>query len=31
VTSVVRASDDTFQVRWIERSFVNGSLAAIER
>jgi len=31
VTSVVRASDDTFQVRWIERSFISGSLAAIER
>jgi type IV secretion system protein TrbF len=31
VTSVVRASDDTFQVRWIERSFLNGSLAATER
>lgn len=31
VTSIVRASSDTFQVRWIERSFVNGSLAATER
>jgi type IV secretion system protein TrbF len=31
VTSVVRASDDTFQVRWIERSFLNGSPAATER
>jgi type IV secretion system protein TrbF len=31
VTSVVRASSDTFQVRWIERRFVNGSAAATER
>lgn len=31
VTSVVRASDDTFQVRWIERGFVNGSPAATQR
>ncbi|MBI5277756.1 MAG: conjugal transfer protein TrbF [Burkholderiales bacterium] len=31
VTSVVRASDDTFQLRWIERSFSNGSLASTER
>ncbi|NPC57780.1 conjugal transfer protein TrbF [Caenimonas soli] len=31
VSSIVRASDDTFQLRWIERSFVNGSLAATER
>ena len=31
LTSVVRASSDTFQVRWIERSFVNGSQATTER
>jgi type IV secretion system protein TrbF len=31
LTSVVRASSDTFQVRWIERRFVNGSAAATER
>lgn len=31
VTSVVRASDTSFQVRWIERSYVNGSAAGLER
>jgi type IV secretion system protein TrbF len=31
VASIVRASDDTFQLRWIERRFLNGSLAATER
>jgi type IV secretion system protein TrbF len=31
VSSVVRASGDTFQVRWIEHRFVNGSAAATER
>ena len=31
VTSVVRASDNSFQVRWIERSFVNGAPAGTER
>ena len=31
VTSVVRASDSSFQVRWIERSYARGSLAATER
>lgn len=31
VTSVVRASDSSFQVRWIERSFANGSPAGTER
>jgi type IV secretion system protein TrbF len=31
VTSVVRASGDTFQVRWMEHRFVNGSAASIER
>jgi len=31
VTSVVRASDSSFQVRWIERGYVNGAPAGIER
>lgn len=31
ITSVVRASDSSFQVRWIERSFTNGSPAGMER
>lgn len=31
VTSVVRASDSSFQVRWIERGYVNGAPAATER
>jgi type IV secretion system protein VirB5 len=31
VTSVVRASDNSFQVRWIERSYSRGALAATER
>ncbi|UTW08238.1 conjugal transfer protein TrbF [Pseudomonas benzenivorans] len=31
VTSVVRASDSSFQVRWIERRFVNGAAAGVER
>ena len=31
ITSVVRASDTSFQVRWIERTYVNGSLSATER
>lgn len=30
VTSVVRASQSSFQVRWIEKSYVNGTLAATE-
>jgi type IV secretion system protein VirB5 len=30
VTSVVRASDASFQVRWIERTYVHGSLATTE-
>ena len=30
VTSVVRASDTSFQVRWIERSYLNGSLASTQ-
>ena len=31
ITSVVRASDSSFQVRWIERTYVNGSLSSTER
>ncbi|MBS0429433.1 MAG: conjugal transfer protein TrbF [Proteobacteria bacterium] len=31
VTSVVRASDSSFQVRWVERAFVNGAPAGTER
>ena len=31
VTSIVRASDESFQVKWIERSYLNGSLAETER
>jgi len=31
VTSIVRASDTSFQIRWLERRYVNGSLAATER
>lgn len=31
ITSVVRASDDSFQVRWIERSYSHGALTATER
>ena len=31
VTSVVRSSPKSFEVRWIERTFENGSLAATER
>ncbi|QLC74668.1 conjugal transfer protein TrbF [Pseudomonas sp. LPB0260] len=31
ITSVVRASDSSFQVRWIERRFVNGAAAGLER
>jgi type IV secretion system protein VirB5 len=30
VSSVVRASDTSFQVRWIERSYVHGAPAAVE-
>jgi len=30
VTSVVRASDSSFQLRWIERRYVNGTLNATE-
>jgi type IV secretion system protein VirB5 len=31
VTSLVRASKDSFQVRWIERKYANGSLAVTEQ
>ena len=31
VTSVVRASDSSFQVRWIERGYANGSPSGTER
>jgi type IV secretory pathway TrbF-like protein len=31
IVSVVRASPDSFQVRWIERRYDNGALAATER
>lgn len=31
VTSVVRASDRSFEMRWVEKVFVNGSLARTER
>jgi type IV secretory pathway TrbF-like protein len=31
VTSVIRASPDSFQVRWVERKFTNGAAAASER
>jgi len=30
VTSVVRASDNSFQLRWIERTYNNGTLASTE-
>lgn len=30
VTSVVRASDSSFQVRWIEKSYLNGALATTQ-
>ncbi len=30
-TSVVRASDNSFQVRWIERTYLNGSLTSTQR
>lgn len=31
ISSVVRASDKSFQLRWIERTYINGSLAGTER
>ncbi|MFT9073232.1 conjugal transfer protein TrbF [Gluconobacter potus] len=31
IASVIRASDDSFRVEWIERRYVDGALAATER
>lgn len=31
VSSVVRASDDSFQIRWLERIYLNGSLSRTNR
>jgi len=31
ITSVVRASDTSFNVRWTQRRFVNGAAAGLER
>lgn len=31
VTSVVRASEDSFQVKWIERHYLNGAFQRLER
>jgi type IV secretion system protein VirB5 len=31
VTSVIRASQNSFQVRWVERKFSNGAASATER
>jgi len=31
ITSVVRASDTSFQIRWLEKRYVNGSFASTER
>jgi type IV secretory pathway TrbF-like protein len=31
IVSIVRASENSFQVRWIERQYVNGSLDSTER
>jgi type IV secretory pathway TrbF-like protein len=31
VSSVIRASDDSFRVAWVERTFENGQLAKTER
>ena len=31
VSSVIRASDDSFRVEWVERHYVDGALAATER
>jgi type IV secretion system protein VirB5 len=31
VTSVVRASDRSFQIRWMERRYINGAIAATDR
>ena len=31
VSSVVRASDNSFQIRWLERTYLNGSLSQTDR
>jgi len=31
ITSVVRASDTSFNLRWTQRRFVNGAAAGLER
>ena len=31
ITSVVRASDDSFQVKWIERHYMSGAFQKLER
>lgn len=31
ITSVVRASDNSFQVKWTETSYINGAIASTER
>lgn len=31
VTSVVRASQDSFQIRWLERTYLNGALSRTDR
>jgi type IV secretory pathway TrbF-like protein len=31
VSSVVRASDTSFQIRWLERTYLNGSLSRTDR
>ena len=31
ITSVIRASDTSFNVRWTERRYVNGAAAGLER
>ncbi len=31
ISSVVRASDNSFQIRWLERTYLNGSLAQTDR
>jgi len=31
VSSVVRASDNSFQIRWLERTYLNGSLSRTDR
>ncbi|WP_081482855.1 VirB8/TrbF family protein [Gluconacetobacter diazotrophicus] len=31
IASVIRASDDSFRMEWVERRYVDGALAATER